>query len=326
MHKPKKEHPKIKSRLHSRNKHRERYNFEQLIANCPELKQFVKLNVYGDESVDFFDPEAVKMLNTALLKHFYKIDHWSIPENYLTPPIPGRADYIHHIADLLGSSNYGKIPEGEKVKCLDIGVGANCVYPIIGNKEYGWSFVGSEIDPVAIDSANNIIEMNPSLKGKVEIRLQDNPKDIFYGLIKTNDVFDLSICNPPFHASPEEAKEGSVRKLKNLKKQKTVKPVLNFGGKNSELWCEGGEARFVREMIRESKRFSNSCFWFSTLISKQSHLKNVYEQLEKAEATDVKTIPMGQGNKSSRVLAWTFFTPEQKIAWQKDRWNTVKDK
>lgn len=325
MHKPKKDHPKEKSRLHPRNKHRERYDFEQLIASCPDLKQYVKLNVYGDESVDFFDPEAVKMLNTALMKHFYKIDHWSIPENYLTPPIPGRADYIHHIADLLGGSNYGKIPVGENVKCLDIGVGANCIYPIIGNFEYSWSFVGSEIDPVAIDSANNIILMNPSLKGKIEIRLQDNPKDIFYGLIKPDDKFDLSICNPPFNASPEEAKEGSVRKLKNLKKQKIVKPVLNFGGQNSELWCEGGEVRIVREMIRESKRFSESCFWFSTLISKQSHLKNAYEQLENAEATEVKTIPMGQGNKSSRILAWTFFTKEQKIAWQKERWNSLEE-
>lgn len=325
MQKPKKNHPKIKARLHPRNRHRERYDFEQLIASCPDLKHFVKLNVYGDESVDFFDPEAVKMLNTALLKHFYNIRHWSIPAGYLVPPIPGRADYIHHVADLLGSSNYGKIPTGEKVKCLDIGVGANCVYPIIGNSEYGWSFVGSEIDPVAIDSARNIIEMNPSLQGNIEIRLQDNPKDIFYGLIDREERFDISVCNPPFNANPEEAKEGSARKLKNLKKTKQVKPILNFGGQNNELWCEGGETRIVREMIRESKRFSENCFWFSTLISKQSHLKTAYELLEKAEVTEVQTIPMGQGNKASRILAWTYFTLENKVAWQKQHWIESKE-
>jgi len=165
LHK-KKEYPKEKSSLHPRNRHRERYDFKQLIESCPELAQFVKINIYNDESIDFSDPEAVKMLNKALLKRYYEIDNWNIPQNYLCPPIPGRADYIHHIADLLCSNNYGKIPTGEKIKCLDIGVGANCVYPIIGNKEYGWSFIGSDIDPVAIGSATKIIELNPSLKRK----------------------------------------------------------------------------------------------------------------------------------------------------------------
>ena len=180
----KKEHPKEKTRLHPRNRHRERYDFGLLIASCPDLKQYVKLNLYGDESVDFADPEAVKMLNKALLKHFYNIDNWDIPPHYLCPPIPGRADYIHYVADLLRSKNYGKIPTGDKIKILDIGVGANCVYPIIGNKEYGWSFMGSDIDQVAIASANKIVASNPLLGEKIEIRLQLNPKDIFYGIMR----------------------------------------------------------------------------------------------------------------------------------------------
>lgn len=311
----KKEHPKEKTKLHARNKHRERYNFKQLIASCPELAPFVGKNIYGDESVDFFNPEAVKMLNTALLKHFYQIDYWDIPENYLCPPIPGRADYIHHASDLLASSNYGKIPEGEKIRCLDIGVGANCIYPIIGHREYGWSFVGTDIDPVALKSAEKIIDSNPGLKGKIEVRLQRNPKDLFFGILRETEKFDLTVCNPPFHSSLEEAQAATVKKLSNLKGTKPEQAVQNFGGQNTELWYEGGEAKFVREMIRESKRFSSSCFWFTTLISKQSHLKRAYELLKLAEAAEVKTIPMGQGNKASRILAWTFLTPEQKKDW-----------
>src|ERR1035437_2064959 len=115
----KKEHPKEKTRLHIRNKHRERYDFKSLVETCPELAQYVKMNIYDDESIDFANPEAVKMLNQALLKHYYEINEWIIPENYLCPPIPGRADYIHHAADLLGSDNYGRIPTGQKIKCLD---------------------------------------------------------------------------------------------------------------------------------------------------------------------------------------------------------------
>lgn len=318
LHK-KKEHPKEKTRLHPRNKHRERYDFKQLIDRLPELAQFVKPNIYNDESIDFFNPEAVKILNKALLKYYYHINNWNIPQNYLCPPIPGRADYIHYMADVLRSSNNGTIPTGNKITCLDVGVGASCIYPIIGNKEYGWSFVGSDIDPVSLESANKIIEMNPSLRGKIELRLQSNPKDTFQGIIQKGERIDLSICNPPFHASLAEAQSGTLRKLKNLTHKKITTPTLNFGGQTSELWCEGGEAGFVRGMIRQSKQFSASCCWFSALISKQSNLRSVYHALTKAEAVEVKTIPTGQGNKTGRIVAWTFLTRDQQKEWIKTK-------
>lgn len=320
----KKEHPKEKTNLHLRNKHRERYNFQQLIESCPGLSRFVKLNHYQDESIDFFNPEAVKMLNKALLKHFYEIDHWDIPKNYLCPPIPGRADYIHHLADLLGSSNLSvqanTIPMGEKIRCLDIGMGANCIYPIIGNKAYGWLFVGSDIDVVSIENANKIVEMNPALKGKIECRLQPHPTAIFRGIIQNDERFDLTLCNPPFHASAAEAQAGTERKIRNLKHRKLTAPVLNFGGQHNELWCDGGEEKFVSEMISQSKVFANSCFWFSSLVSKQSNLKPVYKALKNVEAVEIKTIPMSQGNKTSRIVAWTFLKSEEQLKWIKTRW------
>ena len=108
----KRTHPVIKTNLHERNKHRGRYDFKLLIEISPDLTEFVNKNKYGDASIDFFDPLAVKALNRALLMHFYGLKFWEIPNGYLCPPIPGRADYIHHIAELLGSNNQGKIPKG----------------------------------------------------------------------------------------------------------------------------------------------------------------------------------------------------------------------
>ncbi len=316
-----KEHPKEKLSLHPRNKHRERYNFKELISGSPALAPFVRLNSYNDESIDFSNAEAVMLLNKALLKKYYGINHWNIPSGYLCPPIPGRADYIHHLADLLASCNRGIIPTGHQIKCLDIGVGANCIYPIIGNKEYGWSFVGSDIEPVAIQSAAKIMETNAPLKESVELRLQKNSKDIFRGIIHPDEHFDLTVCNPPFHSSLEEAQAGTLRKLSNLNHQRITKPTLNFGGKNKELWCEGGEEKFVQKMITQSQQIPSSCFWFSTLVSKSSHLKSVYKALKNAEAIEVKTIPMSQGNKTSRMVAWTYLTQEQQSKWMNTRWN-----
>ncbi|MDP4239870.1 MAG: 23S rRNA (adenine(1618)-N(6))-methyltransferase RlmF [Bacteroidota bacterium] len=319
----KKEHPAEKTVLHPRNKHRERYDFKQLTGTCPELGKYVKRNTYGDESIDFANPKAVKWLNKALLKHYYGVDYWDIPAGYLCPPIPGRADYIHYAADLLAGSNNGKIPTGFRIKCMDIGVGASCVFPIIGNKEYGWSFIGSESDSTALESANKIINYNPFLKRSIDLRFQENTKDIFHGIMERNEPIDITICNPPFHSSPEEAQAGTLRKLSSLQHKKITTPTLNFGGQNTELWCEGGEERFVRDMIRQSRQFGSNCFWFTTQISKQAHLEGVYDALKNAGAQEVKTIPMGQGTKVSRIVAWTFLKKDQQNGWINSKWNAI---
>lgn len=315
----KKIHPELKLELHARNKHRERYNFKALIGASSELGAFVAKNKFGDESIDFSDPAAVKALNKALLKLHYGIDYWDIPANYLCPPIPGRADYVHHASELLAAVNHGKVPTGKKIKVLDIGTGASCIFPIVGTIEYGWTFVASDIDKVALESAGRIIANNKVLRGNIELRFQSNPRNIFYGMFQKEEVFDLTICNPPFHASLEESQEASLRKVKNLKGIKVSKPILNFGGQNNELWCEGGEVRFVKDMIFQSKQFAESCLWFSTTVSKQSNLKAIYTILKRVEAVEVKTLPMAQGNKTSRVVAWTFLSPEKQQNWVKNR-------
>jgi len=309
-----------KTNLHPRNKHRKRYDFKVLKENCPDIKKFIKITKHGDESIDFFNSDAVRMLNKALLKYFYGIDNWDIPKNYLIPPIPGRADYIHHIADLLASSNNGKIPKGSKINCLDIGVGANCIYPIIGNTEYGWSFVGSDIDIVSIESANKIVNSSKALTGNIELRLQSSNKSYFNTIIHKDEFIDISICNPPFHSSLEDMQSGNIRKLNKLKHKRNRKVHLNFGGQSNELWCVGGEAAFVGDMIIESKQFAKSCLWFTTLVSKESNLKGIYASLKYVKAMEVKTIAMAQGNKSSRIVAWTFLDENQRKKWAKIKW------
>lgn len=311
-----------KARLHPRNKNRKRYDLNALIISTPELVNYVRPNKYGEDSIDFSNPIALKALNSALLNHYYGIANWEFPDENLCPPIPGRADYIHHIADVLAENNFGTIPTGNNITCFDIGVGASCIYPIIGVVEYNWKFIGSDINPKSIDSAKHIVNSNPAIKDKIECRLQGNRKDVFYGIIDKEEKIDFTICNPPFHSSFEDAEKGTRRKIKNLSGKKEKNPIHNFAGISDELICDGGEYKFIHKMIKESKKFSENCFWFSTLVSKQSNLKGIYSSLKKIEASQIKTIPMGTGNKSSRIVAWTFFTAEEKKAWRETRWKT----
>jgi 23S rRNA (adenine1618-N6)-methyltransferase len=249
----------------------------------------------------------------------YEIQNWDIPKDYLCAPIPGRADYILYIADLLASSNNGIIPEGETVQGLDIGIGSNCIYPIIGNSVYNWSFVGTDIDENAIQNCKKIIENNPQLIDAISLQLQVESRFIFKNIITQEDKFAFTICNPPFHSSAAEATKSSLRKVNNLEptaKEKIIKPVLNFGGQNAELWCEGGELGFITQMIFESAKYPLQCFWFTTLVSKKENLSSLYKTLNKVSAVEVKTIAMAQGQKTSRIVAWTFLSEAQQKSWK----------
>ena len=309
-----------KTTLHPRNLNRTRYDFEKLVYNYPILKNYIFTNEYSsddsEKTIDFSNPEAVKALNKAILISDYGIQYWDIPKNYLCPPIPGRADYIHYIADLLANSNNQIIPEGEHVIGLDIGIGSNCIYPIIGNHEYKWSFVGTDIDEKAIQNCKKIIGNNPNLIDVISLQLQTEPRFIFKNIILPEDKFSFTICNPPFHNSQEEATKSALRKVNNLQETKSVTPTLNFGGQNLELWCDGGEIGFITQMIYESVKYPLQVFWFTTLVSKKENLKSIYKTLNKVGAVKIKTIEMAQGQKTSRFVAWTFLSEKQQNDWK----------
>lgn len=309
----------ITHKLHPRNRHQGRYDFARLILSDASLGPFVVVNAQGEHSIDFADPAAVKALNRALLKDSYGIQGWDIPPQNLCPAIPGRADYVHNLADLLAGSNGDVIPNTKMMQVLDIGTGANCIYPLIGYSEYGWRFIASDISAAALANASAILEANPLLQPHIALRLQHNAHAVFKGILLDDEWVDLTMCNPPFHATQADAQTATHRKWRNLGKQ-DVKANLNFGGEDAELWCDGGEQAFIQRMISESALISTRCFWFTTLVSKSASLLGIYAALKLAGVKNHKTIGMHQGQKNSRLVAWTFLNAKQQAAWRKLRW------
>ncbi|EKS6646740.1 23S rRNA (adenine(1618)-N(6))-methyltransferase RlmF [Enterobacter hormaechei] len=288
--------------LHPRNRHRSRYDMKALCQSCPALQDFIVQTPAGEPSVNFADPLAIKTLNKALLAHFYGVAHWDIPEGFLCPPVPGRADYVHHLADLLADDNGGVVPKQATV--LDIGTGANLIYPLIGAHEYQWRFTGSETGAEAFASAQAIINANPGLSRAIRLRRQKDAAAIFNGIIHKNEHYDATLCNPPFHDSAASARAGSERKRRNLGQAEDG--ALNFGGQQQELWCEGGEVAFILRMIAESKGFGRQVKWFTTLVSRGDNLPPIYRALTDVGAVKVVKKEMAQGQKQSRFIAWTF--------------------
>ncbi len=280
--------------MHPKNPFNKDYNFDKLITFHPVLKEYVFVNEHGTNSIKFSNNLAVKALNTALLKAQYGITYWDIPENNLCPPIPGRLDYLLHIADLL---------EKEDVNLLDIGTGANLIYPILASRHFNWHCTASEVDPDSLKNAQKIIEKNKNLKD-IELRHQKFKNSILEHIIQPDDVFDVVVCNPPFHKTRTEAERNNQRKVDNLKLDK--EEPQNFGGSSNELWYKGGEEAFIKKMASESEQFKTQVKWFTVLVSQKEHLKNIKRAINKTLPTQVKIIAMEQGNKQSRFIAWTF--------------------
>lgn len=315
--------PQTTATMHPRNRHLSGYDFPALCARAPGLARYIVATPAGTPSIDFANPAAVKALNRALLATDYGIPDWDIPAGYLCPPIPGRADYLHHLADLLAEGNGGEIPRGGRLWVLDVGVGANCVYPLLGHGEYGWRFLGVDIDEAALANAQRIVDAN-RLGDAIRLRHQPVADNVFVGLLRSGERFDLSLCNPPFHDSPGSAQAGSRRKWNQLGKSQAAvdagNPRLNFGGQAGELWCPGGERGFLETMVAQSASIPKRCLWFSSLVSKAENLPHIETALARVHATHVRIIPMAQGQKQSRVVAWTFTNKAERERWRRERW------
>ncbi len=278
--------------LHPNNIHNKGYDFELLLKSNSNLKPFIQ-DKHGKQTIDFSNPVAVKTLNKAILKTYYKINFWEFPDENLCPPIPGRVDYIHYLADLIkGETN---------VKVLDIGTGATCIYPLLGTAVYNWSFVAIDVDQKSLEIAEKNIKEN-DLRDKIELRYQKDSSNVLKGVINKDDVFTLTMCNPPFYASPEEARGANKRKSRNL--GNTV--IRNFAGVDNELWYKGGEKAFLHNYLYQSSLFPKSSLWFTSLVSKKENVKSLETSGKKLGVTKFKIIQMNQGNKVTRIVCWQF--------------------
>lgn len=280
-------------RLHPRNKHLKGYDFELLILKNRRLNAYLFENKFQVRSIDFSNPLAVKELNRSLLRTHYDIHFWDFPDDNLCPPIPGRADYIHYISDLIQTQ--------EDVKVLDIGTGATCIYPLLGTAEYQWKFVGTDVDSDSLVSAQKIIDKN-NLNEMIELRFQKNKQHILKDIVKKGERFTVMVCNPPFYKSAAEAQGANARKSRNLGNN----PVRNFSGNNNELWYEGGEKAFLHTYLYESSQLPDVSKWFTSLVSKKENVESLETSSKKLGAKEFKVIPMHQGNKVTRIVAWRF--------------------
>ena len=290
--------------MHDQNPYNTNYDLQKLAISYPLLTKHIILNPLKEKTIDFSSSEAVYALNKAILLNDYNLEYYELPAGYLIPGIPGRLEYLLNIKDFFRENFNFK--DKSQLNGLDIGAGANAIYCILGSQHFNWKMIGSESNIEAVKIANTNIKKTKYLSKKISIRLQPNKSFLFKDIILPNEKYDFTLCNPPFHSSKDEAVKVSKQKLNNLNtKSDTKKILLNFEGQANELWCNGGEALFIKRLIKESVNYKNQVRVFSSLVAKYDSLLAIKKQLKKVKAR-YKIIPMSIGNKKNRCVIWWF--------------------
>lgn len=298
-------------------------DFAALASRHPALAQHVHIRQDGSGAVNFANADASRAVTAALLAEHYGVA-WSVAPGQLIPPVPGRANYIAWLADLLALSS----PPGQVVG-LDIGCGANLIYPLLGAAQHGWRFVGADITDVANAGAHANLAANPHLAPLIEVRdVREQPADAANGTaaaavaadsgrmqgpaasnaampdgsdafpnsvlrpaMRPGERFAFCMTNPPFFESIEQA---------------GLNPQTAHMGTAEEMVCPGGEAAFVGAMVADSLLLRDRIHWYTAMLGRKASLKALRTALYRHRPTALRTTEFAQGRTSRWGLAWSF--------------------
>ena len=264
-------------------------DFKFLSEEFPEFKKYVYINKYGGYSINWKNPNSIKELVKTILNKFLNIIYYEIPENFLVPTLTSRYNYLNYINKLFTKF---KIENKEKI-LIDIGTGANIIYPLLGYKLYNWNFIASEINEDAIKIGKKIIKEN-NLEKEIFIFKQNDSKKIFENIININKKYLCSICNPPFFDINTEIKKDNLY----------TDNEYNY----NEVYCEGGEIFFIKEMIKESYIYKKNIFLFSSLIGRKNNMKKIYSVIKNIkEISLLNKTTIKQGKNARWIIIWSFY-------------------
>jgi len=250
----------------------------------PEFRKYATTGLNGKIYFDFQNQEGVRLLTTILLKKDFGLDV-HLPAGKLIPTIPLRLNYLLWIEDLF-NLNYDST---KKIKGIDIGTGASCIYPLLAAKKFQWSMVGTDINKESIENANINIQKN-NLQHLIQV-LEVSEWD---GLLPValDEFYDFCMCNPPFH------------NFSNLNSSDDETDCAK--GVTCELYTAGGEVDFVKKIIRESERLRNSLSIYTTMVGYKTSLGPLKKELKAIGACAIAEAGFYQGHTLRWGIAWTF--------------------
>ena len=266
-------------------------DFLILMKQFPELKKFIIKQDEDKEKVFSFDwsnNDFSLLMAKSILDYYFDIKYYHVPKGYLIPPIPSRLNYINLI-----NSSLNEIKE-ENIMGIDIGTGANIIYPILGNSVYNWKFICSEINNDAYNNAKIILQKN-NLEKNINLIKQNNKNNIFLGILNQEKKYTFSMSNPPYYDYEQEIK------IEDKKRDNE----FNF----DEVYYKNGELGFFERYFQESICYKKNIFLFTILIGKKSNAEIICDKINSykdiIKLCDMKKIQTG--NNMRYVIYWSFY-------------------
>ncbi|OUC48371.1 hypothetical protein D917_01229 [Trichinella nativa] len=259
-------------RMHPRNFYRNNPpNFAELALQYPDFRQHCAIDIYGKVNFNFKNPDAIRALTNVLLKKDFGLSI-EIPPDSLVPRIPGRLNYIHWLQDLAASH----FPD-ESVRCIDIGSGASCIYPLLGAKVCGWKFIAVEKLPDAIECARKNVMKN-NLQNLISVVEVDGPINL-YNVVEqlgTEMICSFCMCNPPFFDSQRKEGPGNL----SFPSRRPA-PHSCTVGRHEEMFADGGENDRKLEKMKEPVllQIPKSVSFHNSVECTAAWLESVFENL-----------------------------------------------
>ena len=270
-------------------------DFLTLIKEFPELKKYIlKQNEDNEEEFqfDWSNNELSLLMDKSILNYYFNIKYYDIPKGFLIPPIPSRINYINLINSII--TKLINDMDIKNIIGIDIGTGANIIYPILGYSIYKWKFICTEINKEAYNNAKLILQKN-NLENNINIIKQNNKDNIFISILNRENKYIFSMCNPPYYNYENEIK------LEDKKRDNEY----NF----DEIYYKNGEYGFFQRYFEESICYKNNVFLYTILIGKKINAENIYDKL--SSYNDIIKIYNMQkiltGNNVRYIIYWSFF-------------------
>ena len=75
---------------------------------------------------------------------------------------------------------------------------------------------------------------------------------------RPSQVFDFTMCNPPFYGDEDQKTASKVSKRGEASQDV---PMLQ-----NEKITKGGEVVFIRQMMKQSSAYKTRCKWYTTMV------------------------------------------------------------
>ncbi|KIM41749.1 hypothetical protein M413DRAFT_444994 [Hebeloma cylindrosporum] len=228
-----------------------------------------------------------------------------IPEDRLCPPVPNRLNYILWIEDIVHAhrivEGYLGISRSQEIRGIDIGTGSTAIYPLLACKRNPkWKIIGTELDPASHMVALQNVNEN-GMQDSISVEKAEADGKVLFPLQTTDEIFDFTMCNPPFYSSQEDV-ETSARG-----KDDPTNAVCT-GAETEMIYPGGGETAFVERMVIESvgERLRGRCRWYTSMLGKMSSVVHIVEMLTARSITNYIITEFVQGQTRRWAVGWSF--------------------